>query len=387
MKVILLLFLLLPLLFASNLQKDIETGVDYYKSKQFERALEIFDRLLIEHPKNKRVRLEYARVLYALKMYDESKKEFIKVLNTNPPLVVQKNIKYFIKQINKRQKTNFFSGSVSIGASSDSNIENKSDNPMYAGFIDSNRDKRRDNFITEELSLNHTKKLKNAFWQNSLYLYDEQSHAKSSDKVSFLNLQTAYKVPLFGLRATFPLSYSLTYIDNQRYSKSLRFQPKIELLKRNSILSLRLSYEKNKNYNNDERSYNSYGVKTKYLWMLNKFRNFVGLEIKKYKKVKGERLDVSKNRLAMDVSSSYPLMQTNLLNLFYKKTYDKYTKKDPTIQDNRKDKTDNLSFSFNQEIRKGSSFELGFTKIKNDSNLEFYSYDKSIFSIKLRKNF
>jgi len=387
MRVIFLVFISLSLLFAETIQDEIQKGVDLYKSKQYERALEIFDRLLIEHPKSKRIRLEYARVLFALGMYDESRKEFIKVLNTNPPPVVQKNIRYFLRQIDKKQKTNFFSGSISIGATSDSNIENKSDNPMYAGFVDSNLDKRRDNFITEELSLNHTKKLKNAMWQNSLYIYDEQNHEKSSDRISFISLQSAYKVPLFGLRATFPISYSLTYIGNQRYSKSVKLQPKFELLKRDSILSLRLGYEKNKNYNNDERSYKSYGVKAKYLWMLNRFRNFVGVEIKKYKKIKGERLDVSKERISMDISSSYPLMQTNLLNLFYKKTYDKYTKKDPTIQDNRKDKTDNLSFSFSQEIRKDSSFELGFTKIKNNSNLDFYSYDKNIFSIKVRKNF
>ena len=387
MKVFVILLFFISLLFSSSYQDDLQDGVKYYKSKQYERALEIFDRLVIKYPKNKRARLEYARVLYRLGMYDESKKQFQKVLSTNPPLVVQKNIKYFIRLIDKKQKTDFFRGSIAIGATHDNNIENKSDNPMYAGFVDANRDKRKDNFLTAEVSLSHMKKLPNARWMNSLYLYDEQSHQKSSDRVSFISLSTTYQLPLFGLRVSLPLNYSLTYIDSQRYSKSIKVQPKVEKLNNSSIISMQLHYEDNKNYNDSERSYKSYGIKAKYLWMLNRFRNFVGLGFKEYKAKKDVRLDVSKKRVTVDMSSSYPLTQTNLLSLFFKNTHDKYTKEDPTIQDHRKDTTNNLSFSINQEISKNNSFELSISKIKNKSNMDFYTYDKSLFSLKLRKTF
>ncbi len=387
MKSLFILLFFISLLFSSSYKEDLYEGIKYYKSKQYERALEIFDRLVIKYPQNKRVRLEYARVLYRLGMYDESKREFQKVLDTNPPLVVQKNIRYFIKLIEKKQKTNFFRGSIAIGATRDTNIENKSDNPIYAGYVASNKNKRKDNFLTEELSLSHVKKLKNARWMNSIYLYDEQSHQKSSDRVSFASLRSAYQLPLFGLRVSMPLSYSLTYIGSQRYSRSIKLQPKVEKLYHSAITSMQLLYEDNKNYNDDERSYKSYGIKARYLWMLNRFRNFVGLTFKEYKAKKDVRLDVSKKRVSVDMSSSYPLTETNFLSLFFKNTHDKYTKEDPTIHDNRKDTSNNLSFSINQEISKNNSFELSISKIKNRSNMDFYSYDKSLFSLKLRKTF
>ncbi len=387
MRFVFTILFFISLLFSTSLHDNLQEGVKYYKSKQYKRALEIFDRLVIKYPKNKRVRLEYARVLYRLGMYDESKSEFQKVLDTKPPLVVQKNIKYFIRLIEKKQKKDFFNGSISIGATRDTNIENKSDNPMYAGFVDENKNKRKDNFITAEFSLFSMKKLPNARWMNSLYIYDEQSHQKSSDRVSFVSLSSTYQLPLFGLRVSLPLSYSLTYIDSQRYSKSIRVQPKAEKLNNTSITSMQLLYDDNKNYNDDKRSYKSYGIRGKYFWMLNRFRNFVGFTIKQYKAKKDIRLDVSKKRVSVDMSSSYPITGTNFLSLFFKNTHDKYTKEDPTIQDNRKDTTNNLSFSINQEISKNNSFELSVSKIKNKSNLDFYSYEKSLFSIKLRKSF
>lgn len=387
MKILIFLFLTLSLLFSSTLHDEILQGVRLYKTKHYEEALEIFDRLLIEHPNNKRIRLEYARVLLALKMYDESKAQFIKVLNTNPPPIVQKNIKYFIKLIEKKKKTNFFKGSISIGATRDSNIENKSNNPVYGGFVDSNPTKRKDNFSTAEFSLFHIKNLPNAKWINSFYLYDEQNHQKSEDKVTFLNLATMYQVPLFGLRMSIPLSYSLTLLTSKKYSDLVSFQPKLEYLTQTSVISGAFIFEKSKNFSDTEKSYRSYGVRAKYLWMLKKFTNSAGLELKKFKKTTGNRLDISKDRVSMDISSSYPLFETNLVNMFYKNTHDIYKEKDPTIKEKRKDKIDNFTISLQQEITRKKYFELSFTKIKNKSNLDFYSYKKSLFSLKLTKEF
>jgi tetratricopeptide (TPR) repeat protein len=94
MKISALLLLFFSLSFATSFLEEIEEGVYFYKQKQYERALEIFDRVLINHPNSKRARLEYARVLFAMGRYEESKKEFLIVLNQNPPPLVKKNIKW-----------------------------------------------------------------------------------------------------------------------------------------------------------------------------------------------------------------------------------------------------------------------------------------------------
>ncbi len=387
MKSLFILLFFISLLFSLSFQEELQEGVRYYKAKQYERAFEIFDKLLIQYPNNKRVRLEYARVLYRLGMYDESKREFLKVLNTNLPPIVQKNIKYFIKLIEKKQKTNFFNGSLAIGATRDTNIENKSDNPIYAGFIDSNTTKRKDNFLTQELMLSYTKKFSKSFWINSIYLYNEQDHQNSSDRISFASFNTTYQLPLFGLRISMPFGYDITFLDGEKFSRTFKVRPKMEKITNFSISSIAMLYEDIKNFSDDERSYKSYGIRAGYLWFFKRFKNIIGLNIKRYKAKKDNRLDVSKQRVSLDMSSSYPLSETNLISLFFKKTQDKYTKKDPTIQDNRRDSLNSFSFSLNQEITKHNSFELSISKIKNSSNLDFYSYDKSVFSIKLRNTF
>ena len=57
-------------------KQELKLGVAYYKAHKYEQALMIFDSLLINNPNSKRVRLEYARTLYALEMYKESKRSF-----------------------------------------------------------------------------------------------------------------------------------------------------------------------------------------------------------------------------------------------------------------------------------------------------------------------
>ncbi len=388
MKAFYFTFLIMITVYASSLQQDIEEGVSYYKQKQYERALEIFDRVLINYPKSKRARLEYARVLYAMGKYDESKKEFIYVLKQNPPPIVCKNIKWFLKKIEKKRKTNFFSGFVSVGSISDSNIENKSDNPVYGGFIDSNTTKRKDRFITVEFGLNHTKKLKDALWQNSLYIYDELEHQKSSDKVSYLGFTSSYIFMVNGLRIGLPIGLSYTDVERERYMTTISFSPNIsKKVSKNILLKAKLSIEKNSNKVDNEKDTKVSSLGVKWLWNIKKFSNMFGLTFKDYKRVNGTRIDVAKKRRNIDIGTSYSFLSANIVNLFYRDSLDKYKEKDPTIQTQREDKIQNFNISLQQSINKHQSFELSFSKIKNKSNLEFYSYDKNIFSIKATQRF
>ena len=92
MRINFLIFILSIYLFAFTLQDEIEQGVYFYKTKQYEKALEIFDRLLINNPNNIRIKLEYARILYTIGKYDEAKKEFLEVY-------YKKNIPFLVKKI------------------------------------------------------------------------------------------------------------------------------------------------------------------------------------------------------------------------------------------------------------------------------------------------
>ena len=386
-------FLIVLLIFTTvsfaSLKSEIEEGVSFYKHKQYERALEIFDRILIMHPNSKRVRLEYARVLYAMGRYNESKKEFLTVLRSKnlPPLVI-KNIKWFLKKIERKQKKNFFSASLSIGTVYDNNIENKSDNPMYGGFVDSNREKRKDKYITKEFSLTHKRRVKNGIWKNSLYFYDELDHDDSKDRISYLSLSSSYKFLYKGLRIVLPINLGYTDIDKERYLNSIAIRPKIDKkLSKNSLISYSVIFEKNHNKDDDERSNKVYGASVRLLTKIKKFSNILGLGYKKYKRVNGDRLDVAKKRLSMKIGTSYSLLPSNLVNLLYKKTKDTYKEEDPTIKAQRVDKMDRYNLNFQQNINKKQYFQISFSKVKNKSNLDIYSYEKKLYSFKVTQKF
>ena len=383
MKQIIFLAIFLSTVFASTYHDELQKGVYYYKHHNYERALEVFDRLLINHPNSKRVRLEYARVLYAMGRYDEATKEFKKVLAQNPPPIVQKNIKWFLKKIDKKRKKNFYRASLSVGITNDNNIENKSNNPVYAGFIDSHPDKRKDRFITTEMSLSHIRKLKKGAWKNNFYFYDESSHDKESDTISFLSYSTAYQFIARGVRVTLPIGYSMVSLAKQRYVNSYSFKPSFDKKLTSKLMTnITLSYQKDKNLIDNEKDVKVLGIKNSYFFSYKLLRNMLGLEYKNFKRVNGNRLDVSKTRKSFIISSSMPLFETNMLSMFFKRSIDRYKEKDPTIDDNREDKNNNLNLSFKQNITKHQSFEIGFSKIKNKSNLDFYSYDKDTVSLK-----
>jgi len=367
-------------------KQELKLGVAYYKTHKYEQALIIFDRLLINNPNSKRVRLEYARTLYALKMYKESKKEFLYVLNKNPPDIVKKNIKYFIKKIDKKRKTNFFQGRISIGVTNDSNIANKTfiDTTQYGNFLLTNDiNERKDRYTTISVSLTHIKKLENSRWISSLYLSNDFLHDKSEDKVSIHNFSTRYIVPLYGLRASFPLSLTNIYIDGEKYSQNLSVEPTIsKRLTKTKSISLSYIYQKNKNNQDSDKNTISRGANTRFSWMINKFSNSLGISMIKYQREQGTRLDVGKKQQSFDFSTSHPLFETNFLSFFYRHQKDIYTHKDPVLQYHRTDKKDNLNLSFNQHITNRNSFKVSFSKSKNSSNINSYSYKKDIFSFK-----
>jgi hypothetical protein len=64
------------------------------------------ERLLLMQPENHRARLELARGYYLLEQYPRARLEFQKVLETNPPEQVRTNINQYLAQMDSREQTN-----------------------------------------------------------------------------------------------------------------------------------------------------------------------------------------------------------------------------------------------------------------------------------------
>ena len=173
-----------------------------------------------------------------------------------------------------------------------------------------------------------------------------------------------------------PFSLSYTQVDKKAYMQTIALNPSIAKKIESIVFMGNIGFEKNKNKDNSEKSTKVYSAGVKFLWRLYKFSNVMGVSFKDYERVNGSRIDVAKKRESFFFGTSYSLLKTNLLNLLYKKSRDKYKEKDPSIMDERVDKTDRYNFNFQQNIKQDLYYQLGFSKISNKSNLDIYSYDK-----------
>lgn len=93
--------------------------------------------IIAREPNQLRARLEYARALYLLHRYNESKQNFIFVLKNNPPPTVIKNIQPYLLAMNPRNKATQtqhkkqtdWSAYLEYSVGADSNVNGGVDNP------------------------------------------------------------------------------------------------------------------------------------------------------------------------------------------------------------------------------------------------------------------
>ena len=141
---------------ATRTEDDLSTGIDLFKSGQFEQSYEIllkafeispqnlelnfylgraafeihnyemaimaFERILITSPNENRVKLEIARAFQKLGANNIARQYCNEVLLTDPPDTVKNNIKKFLTQMDKTDQTHFLSGRIIMAVDWNDNV-------------------------------------------------------------------------------------------------------------------------------------------------------------------------------------------------------------------------------------------------------------------------
>ncbi len=89
--------------YEGNPHFDYMFGIAALRSGHADEASFAFERLLMNHPNNQRIRLEYALSQYMLNNNTVAKSEFERVLQSNPPQNVRDNVNNFLEAIERRQ--------------------------------------------------------------------------------------------------------------------------------------------------------------------------------------------------------------------------------------------------------------------------------------------
>lgn len=173
-------------------------GLSAAGARMYEEAVSAFERVLIIEPNHTRARLELARALFFMKLFDLSEAEFNKVLATGElPDDVVANVGKFLSAIEDTRIRNHYAPVVMIGLQYDSNINNDVGENTYVidtDLIQVAGEKEKTDTVHQEMaSMNHIYDfgtLGDFFLQNSATVF-AQNYMENDDKnILFASLST-----------------------------------------------------------------------------------------------------------------------------------------------------------------------------------------------------
>ncbi|RUM66816.1 MAG: hypothetical protein DSZ06_02620 [Sulfurospirillum sp.] len=363
----------------------------FFDKGDYESALALYDKEMIMYPNNRLAALEYARTLYKLGLYKQSKKEFLKILSINPPSQVKKNIKFYIKNIDDKLMQNNFYGTLSLGISYDDNLGYNTSDPIfnYNGYdLKNDTNKTKGYYTNFNLALFHHYGDENFAWESSFYTYNEFEQEKDISGVNFLQLSSG-PVQRFGrVSINVPVGITESWYEGKNENLLFFVKPVLNIRSSKSTnLRFGAKYAKTRNLLDNNKSYNTVGGDFAFNALFEKYLFGVNGGYFKDKKLQGDRLDISKKRYLVGAVLNYDFSNRVSFLTHYLYERDIYTQKDSALGYARKDKKDMLLLKIRRKIFKQHSLLLTYTYLNNTSNINSFSYKKDTYSFEYQYSF
>lgn len=393
-------FKILYKLFENNLNhKDINfyLGRAAFEINDFDTAVQAFERILILDESNHRVRLELARVFFIEGLYGESKSEFQKVLDSNPPKDVKLKIHRYLAEINGKEESSkkkvFFMGLISLGAGYDTNVENSHDEFITITYENNataqfEGKEKEDSYSVQNVYLKYRNDIGETygyFLDTTFLAYNQIFKEYDSNNFTYLKLSPAFGYVNKKYTLNSPFYVEKVLSDDKSYMTNFGFSPSINIKSSNKTL-YSFGYKfASKNHDQD-----TYEKKDSYLnefsFGLNKIINDINLGVN-YKlaleNIKNGNdqyyVDSVKNSLALSAGKKFfNIYSTNLNYTFKNSEYDYRS---------RVDKQHNITLSLGRDILKNTALNMVYNFVDNDSNDNIYSYQKNNISFSLNWSF
>jgi tetratricopeptide (TPR) repeat protein len=374
-----------------KIEKDsFKIAQKYYQLGLYEKALTMFDQVVIDEPNNNLARLEYARTLFKLGFYKDAREEFESVLKTQPPTTVKNNINRYLDKIDSMSKKHFFYGLVGIDLTYDDNLEFNTYIPTtnYGGLELQNDTNRTKGFYTAlNFSITHIYLGEYFNWKNSLYSYNEFQN-EDVDNLNFISFQTSFSKRYKNIEFSMPLLISGSYLEGRSYSKTISSTPKIEVdSDKRTKISLNLKFQDREFSGDDNRSYQTSGAKVSLIKLYDKLTFYASGAFENDVRKRKVRFDVSRKRFFVITNIYYQLLKNSMVDFGYQYNFDSYSITDQALGYKREDKKEQFIASFKQKLSKTSTATLSYQKLINDSNINAYSYKKNSYTLSCRYNF
>jgi tetratricopeptide (TPR) repeat protein len=383
-----------------NPELNFYLGRAAYETQNYEMAIMAFERVLITSPLEQRVKLEMARAFHRLGANNTARQYCQEVLATNPPKLVKDNIERFLIYIDKTEQKHFFWGQALVGVDWNSNIWAT---PL-ASLIDTiigdvsltglSAVKTSDWVYNTAIDLNHTYRPRYSKfnWKSNANFY-----GSFYDKYDELNLAyiSGYTGPEFIMgKNILGIRFLLNHIelDNAAYQNGIGAGAVFDHNINSYVLtSTSLKYESKDfpttsgmNSNNISLTFDiDIGLKSTWFG--------AGLNL--------EREDANEeeytyNRLTADVSITRELKFKTKGALVYEYEYSDYDGSSSLFDKNREDQTHSLGGSLEKTIwhslskpNQNISLKLNYIHTWAFSNINLYEYEKDLVQMALIYNF
>lgn len=375
-------------------------------------AIELFETILQSNPGLNRARLELAVAYHKLRRFEEAKKLLTRVLNdAETPETVKLSITAYLAQLESDIKSSEQRSSstiyLSAGLMSDSNINLGPDNIRNFSTLDPAAEQQSGSAAQLMLSYAHRSRASQPLrigqhpadfeWLSQLTLYDRTYSSGDSDfnlVVYGLNTGPAL-ISENNWRAAFNIKVERLFFGNNPFSNQLTINP-VYALFLSSELDITLENITTRKDHSQANDSGLDGTMTTWHMGLSKFfpRQVIGLQAGvKYHDNGAKLASLHYNGLEYYLGGQMPAWHNARTYLTLSSRNYAYDAVDGVVSTTTKrDETEvtarlGLSHDFREGLMQSWTLNTQYTYIKNDSNLDAYSYDRNLFELNLRRYF
>lgn len=372
---------------------DFYIARSYYELGMYEKALIVYERILVNEPENKRVKLEIAQTYLMLESYEIAQTSFKEILDDpDVPTVVKENIQSRLKYIDEKKKKHNFSTTLMFGLGHDNNINNTSPDGYNIKFLGNSTgtlpidggNKTKSSFYETALIFNHMYDYDdNISFRNSLVFYRQDFTKDKSKKLDVISFSTT---PIY--KEDENISYGLIFgIDNilygdNKYLNNYSVSPKITYLIDSTkmyetsikFLSKKFAQESDKESDSSVYEYqNKLITQTEDLGMF-EMSLILGREIDK----KNIRYDIAKNYETLSLGNTYKIDEQLTINTAISFNNVIYNDENPLFNGRRTDDIYSFLLGLGYSYDKDLGFGLSYNYVSQDSSQTPTNYNKNV---------
>lgn len=368
-----------------------QKAITLYNAKRYEEALMAFDMILIDTPNDINAKIYYAKTLYKLSLFKESKKEFELLLLTPLDNQTKKEIQDYLTSIERKQKKHFFNAVIGVGAGHDDNINLATDDKttQYGPYTLINDTNKTDStYGLASLSLTHRYMGKFFDLYSSLYSYNEFAHVAEGNDLNFIDISSRVVKSYKNFSVSLPFGLNTSYLDGDDIGYNLYTNPTVTYAINQKLKTfMQASFIDNTTKFAENRDYHAVGGGLGIRYIKDRFQGALGVNIQKFTAKKDLRFDISKDAVSYLAYGKYYLLKGFYVgtDLFFKN--DNYSDLDEIMGYKREDEIFRYGLSMGKNITKNTLVNLKYQHTKNSSNINAYSYEKNNYAVEGKYKF